>query len=416
MKLTASLAGAVLLGLFGGCASRDAGTSPSAAAADGAGGGDPVDVPVDGVTRELATLFGRGDALFGLPLRETDGLGPLYTRPSCGACHSEGLRGLGLVQKMVVVDADGVTPAADQSALRFGNTIHPLVAAGALTPVLPPDDARILVTRRIGPAILGRGYMEAIADAEIERVAAEQARRTDAIHGRPNHVAYASEANPDVRFHTHAKGDVVIGRFGLKARVATLDDFTADALQGDMGITSPLRPVEFANPDGLLDDRRPGVDVDAESVNTRAMYVRMVAIPRRSGARALEEGAGRAAFDAAKCSACHVPSLATRADYPLPMLAGIDAPIFSDLLVHDMGDALADGVTDGEAGPRDWRTAPLIGLRFGKTFLHDGRASSITDAILQHAGARSEADESARLFQTLDPAARAALRDFVGAL
>jgi CxxC motif-containing protein (DUF1111 family) len=98
------------------------------------------------------------------------------------------------------------------------------------------------------------------------------------------------------------------------------------------------------------------------------------------------------------------------------MLAGIDAPIFSDLLVHDMGDALADGVTDGEAGPRDWRTAPLIGLRFSKTFLHDGRASSVTDAILQHAGARSEADESVRLFQALDPAARSALLDFVGAL
>src|SRR5204862_462561 len=83
------------------------------------------------------------------------------------------------------------------------------------------------------------------ADAEIERVAAEEAGRDDGTHGRINHVVYASESNPDTRYHRHAKGDVVIGRFGLKARIGTLDDFTADALQGDMGITNPLRPGEL---------------------------------------------------------------------------------------------------------------------------------------------------------------------------
>src|SRR5262249_52943988 len=160
--------------------------------------------------------------------------------------------------------------------------------------------------------------------------------------------------------------------------IATLDEFTADALQGDMGITSPLRPIEFANPDGLTDDLKPGVDVTAESVNARATYMRLIAIPRRTGLA----DAAKELFDEVKCSACHVPSLKTRADYPLPLLAGIDAPIFTDLLLHDMGDELADGMVDGEAASRDWRTSPLIGLRFNKTFLHDGRAHSIEEAIL----------------------------------
>src|SRR5262249_37592789 len=144
----------------------------------------------------------------------------------------------------------------------------------------PPSNPSVRVTIRVGPPILGRGYIEAVLDSEIQRVAAEQAQLPD-IHGRVNHVVYQSEANPDPTYNAHQKGDVVIGRFGLKARIATLDEFTADALQGDMGITSPLRPTEFPNPDGLTDDAKPGIDVDADSVNRRATYIRLTAIPKR---------------------------------------------------------------------------------------------------------------------------------------
>src|SRR5262249_26272046 len=109
-------------------------------------------------------------------------------------------------------------------------------------------------------------------------------------------------------------------------------------------------------------------------------------------------------------------SLKTRADYPIAELAGIDAPVFTDLLLHDMGDALADGMTDGTAGPRDWRTAPLIGRRFARTFLHDARASSIEEAILLHKGPDSEAAESVQQFQGLADDERRTLVDYVGAL
>jgi CxxC motif-containing protein (DUF1111 family) len=313
---------------------------------------------------------------------------------------------------MVVVLADGVTPSPDQSMLPFGPTVHPLCTAGGKTPVLPPDDPSVRVSVRVGPPVLGRGYMEAVEDGEILRVAAEQARRVDGIHGRVNHVVYASEPNPDPTFNAHRKGDMVIGRFGLKARIGTLDEFTADALQGDMGITSPLRPTEIPNPDGLTDDEKPGVDVTAESVNRRAMYVRLTAIPERAG---ITEG-GRALFERARCAACHVPSMRTRSDYPIAILAGVDAPVFTDLLLHDMGDALADGVGEGEAGGRDFRTAPLIGLRFDKTYLHDGRARSVEEAILLHDGEGSEAAASIALFRALSPSDHDALLAFVSAL
>lgn len=378
--------------------------------------GDPVDMPIDGVTPEQLAIFSEGDALFGLPLRDPDGLGPLYTRPSCSACHAGGLRGPGLVQKMSIVLADGLTPSPDQSKLVFGHTIHPLLAAGGTKPIVAPEnDPSVKVSVRVGPPVLGRGYIEAILDSEIQRVAAEQAVRTDGIHGRINMVVYASEANSDTTFHTHRKGDSTIGRFGVKARIATVDDFVADALQGDMGITSPLRPTEFANPEGLADDLKSGVDLGLASINLRANYIRLIAIPKR-GSLSVE---GRAGFEAARCDGCHVPSMRTRPDYPIVQLANVDALVFSDLLLHDMGTALSDGLpegVDGTATAREWRTAPLIGLRFLTTFMHDSRAHGIEEAILAHDGPGSEAHDSVERFKALTADDRAQLLDFVNAL
>ena len=377
------------------------------------GAADPFDVAIAGLSNDDQLAFTKGDNLFGLSLHDYDGLGPLYTRTACSDCHTEAARGPGSVQKMVVVQADGWTRADDQSKLPFGFTVHPLLTAGASTAIVPPaGDPSVKVTSRLGPPVLGRGYMEAVLDSEIERVAAEQAARPDAIHGRINHVVYASQPNPDTRFHTHQPGDIVIGRFGVKARIATLDDFTADALQGDMGITSPLRPTEFANPDGLTDDLHPGVDLTIDSVNGRSQYVRTIAIPRRVAG----DPRGKDLFDQAQCSACHVPTMHTRPDYPIGVLADIDAPIYTDLLLHDMGVERADGMTEGEATSRDFRTAPLIGLRFTKPYLRDGSAATIEEAILAHGATGSEAAASVAAYQALSPDDAALLLQFVSSL
>jgi CxxC motif-containing protein (DUF1111 family) len=114
-----------------------------------------------------------------------------------------------------------------------------------------------------------------------------------------------------------------------------------------------------------------------------------------------------------------VPSLKTRADYPIALLANTDAPVYTDFLLHDMGTALSDGSADGvdgDAHAREWRTAPLIGLRFDKTYLHDGRASTIGDAIAQHDSEGSEASESVRVFRGFSAEDQAALVEFVSGL
>jgi CxxC motif-containing protein (DUF1111 family) len=338
----------------------------------------------------------------------------VYIRPACASCHLDDARGPGAVRKMVLIDAAGV-PLADQSGLPYGHTVRPL-SVGDATPgiSLPEDTNHLLVTVRMPPAVFGRGYIEAVADAEIERIETAQAQRDDGISGRINWVTYASESNPDQRFHAHARGEELIGRFGLKARIATLDDFAADAYQGDMGITSDLRPDELPNP-SASDDELPGVDIAADSVNVVADYMRLLRIPSRNLDRD-SQTRGAALFSRAKCDVCHMPSLHTAPDYPIPQLADVDARIYSDLLLHDMGSQYADGLHDYGAGSSEWRTAPLMGMRHLKSYMHDGRVKTIEQAIEQHAAPGSEAEPAARAFEQLDSDSRAALVKFVSAL
>jgi CxxC motif-containing protein (DUF1111 family) len=397
----------------GGSSTPPAGTGP----VDGSALANLFDVPLSGIGSDWRARFNDGDALFSIVLRDADGLGPLYTRQACNDCHNDedGLRGPGFAQKMSVVEVDGLTPSPDQSALPFGPTVHPFVTAGATTPIVPPaGNASVRITNRIGPSVLGRGYLEAVADSEIQRVAAAQAARADAIHGVVNTYTYASQPNPDPTFNAHQPGDTVIGRFGLKARIGTLDEFVADALQNDMGITSPLRPTEFPNPDGLTDDDKPGIDATADDVNQRADYIRTIAIPWR----ATPDPTAQALFDQVLCSACHVPTLHTSPTYPIAALADIDAPIYTDMLLHDMGDGLTDSLNDGEglATARTWRTGPLIGLRFSREYLHDGRATTLTDAVLDHDGNGSEAHDSVQMFMALPSDQQTALLNFVRSL
>jgi CxxC motif-containing protein (DUF1111 family) len=376
-------------------------------------GDDPTDVPLRGSPNELVNRFLEGDALFDAVFREPDGLGPLYIRAACSSCHDGAGRGPGAVMKVAIVQEDGVTPATDQSSLEYGHTVRPYTAGGATTPITAPEGVGVKLSQRLGPAVFGRGYMEAVDDAEIERVEAEQAARTDGIRGRIHRVSYASKANPGQLYHTYQEGQgELVGKFGMKARIATLDEFTADAAQGDMGITSPLRPKELANPDGLADDAKAGVDIDIETVNAIADYMRLLEIP----ARREPDPRAAALFEEVKCAVCHVPSLKTRADYPIKALAAVDAPVYTDFLLHEMGDWLADGLTDGQATSGAWKTPPLIGLRHFNGFMHDGRAKTIEQAVLAHKNHGSEANASIELFDALPPADRAALLEFVAGL
>jgi CxxC motif-containing protein (DUF1111 family) len=370
-------------------------------------GDDPSDLAIEGVSDEWLERFAAGDAAFDLAFRESQGLGPLYIRQSCASCHEADGRGPGAVQKMVLVGLDGA-PLADQSALAYGHTIRSQRAGGATMPIVAPERADVLVTTRFGPAVFGRGYIDAVLDSEIERVAAGQGAH--GISGRVHRVPWQASTAPDPRFYAYGSDATLIGRFGLKARIASVDELVADALQGDMGITSPERPDELANPDGLTDDALAGVDVDSQVVRDLADYVRLLRTPERSAAPGAE------LFERVLCAECHVPSLRTRDDYPIEELAGIDAPIYSDLLLHDMGAGLADGLAELDASAREWRTAPLVGLRHIRNYLHDGRAASIEEAILLHRGDGSEGNASIDAFDALSASERAELIAFVSAL
>jgi CxxC motif-containing protein (DUF1111 family) len=348
--------------------------------------------PLRGATHSERLRFKAGDALFEVVVREADGLGPLYIRDACVACHAADARGPGLVTKMVVSE-----PARARAAtlLPFGTTERPYVAASATRALLAPQDDQVTTTVRQPPAVFGRGYLEAIAGAELVRLELEATGRKGSARGR-----------------LHRLADGRIGRFGLKARFASVREFTADALNSDMGITTPDHPAEPAGPEGLTDDEKPGVDFDAERVTLLSDYVRLLEIPERRPATQRDHEL----FRRAGCDACHVPALRTESAFDIPALAGIEAFVYTDLLLHDMGASLSDGQTEGDAGPREYRTPPLIGLRFMPTFLHDGRAGSVEQAILAHGAPDSEGRDAVAQYLTLDESDRLGLLRFVEGL
>ena len=218
---------------------------------------DPSDLPLADLSDEGREVRRGRRAVRAAVFRDVQGLGPLYIRQSCASCHADDARGPGAVLKMVLVDGDGAT-LPDQSALPYGHTVRPQIAAGASDAIVArdADGAGDQPARRPG-GVRRAATSRRSLDSEIERVEAEQAARTAAISAAASTASPYAVARPTrTRASTRiSPGDAgLIGRFGLKARIATLDDFTADAFQGDMGITSPLRPEELPNPDGLADD------------------------------------------------------------------------------------------------------------------------------------------------------------------
>ncbi len=353
---------------------------------------DRPSLPLLELTENERQRFKQGDALFEAIVRESDGLGPLYVRDACNACHVDDGRGPGLVTKIAPIgDARGEL----RDLLPFGNTERPYTSAGAKTPLLAPRDERLKVTHRLPPAVFGRGYLEAIADGDLEKLAERAATRSGSAKGRLSRL----------------KGGE-IGRFGVKARIASLEGFVVDALSSDMGLSSPAKPEEPLGPDGLRDDHKPGVDFSVEQVALLRDYLRGLEIPQR-----IEPSPkGRHWFESVGCSDCHQPSFQTRVDYPVRALAGVKADVYSDLLLHDMGEALSDGLHEEGAKPREFRTAPLIGLRFLPSLLHDGRAKTVQQAIDAHGEPDSEGRDAVQAFRALAPEQRAELVKFVEAL
>lgn len=281
---------------------------------------------------------------------------------------------------------------------------------------MAPD---VMVSPRIAPQVIGLGLLEAIPEAEILANAQAQAASTGPIKGQPNYVwdAYAERT--------------VLGRFGWKANVGSLAHQTAGAFLGDIGITSSRFPQQtctpaqkdcLAAPNGNAKGRQ-GVEIEDYALDDVIFYQSTLAPAARRNAQ--DEGVlrGEALFHAAQCAQCHRPSYRTGAAlFPRlssPALSGQDITPYTDLLLHDMGEALADGRPDFAANGRQWRTPPLWGIGLlpavndHQRLLHDGRARGVAEAILWHGG---EAEAAREQFRHLPAPDRAALVQFVESL
>lgn len=262
-----------------------------------------------------------------------------------------------------------------------------------------------LTSLRVAPPVIGAGLLDAVPEEQMLEIAAAQ--KTAGFNGRPNYVWDAE------------RQALAIGRFGWKANQPTLRQQTAAAYLGDMGVTTVLFAADNCPSVQKACRNRPGGTVPEQTYrpfDEIVFYMQSLGVPAQRRTEALEVVHGERVFAQAQCAVCHVPALRT-GDYPaMPRLARQVIRPYTDLLLHDMGDGLADGRPDFEAGGRDWRTAPLWGLGLGATvngntgLLHDGRARTLEEAVLWHGGEAAGAREA---FRRLPRADRKALLAFL---
>jgi CxxC motif-containing protein (DUF1111 family) len=339
-----------------------------------------------------------------------DGLGPAFNGTSCGVCHNvPAVGGTSLVSETRAAYRDESgrihkLTAADGSELDtlfhlFSNPPH------ACQPVVPPEAN--VIARRVPIPVFGAGLVEAIGDETLLALEDPDDRNGDGISGRAARVV-------DV-----GTGRTRIGRFGWKAQHATLRTFSADAYRNEMGITNELFPDEMAagvpaekmklcdptpDPEDIADFRTRLAAID----NFEA-FMKFLAPPPRGQ---IDQPArdGEQIFNAIGCAACHVPVLQTAA-VSHPLFSRKAVPLFSDLLLHDVG--TGDDIPQASALPNEIRTPALWGLRVRRPLLHDGSAATAEDAIGRH---RGEAEGVRRRFERLTEPQRQALVAFLGSL
>lgn len=378
------------------------------------------------------------------PAEVNPGLGPVFNNNSCVSCHirngrskppldGEELSGFLLRISIPGVGANGgpkpvpfygtqiqnrsifsQTPEATFDA----NTISELIEfvdglaieiekkEYFLTNPYRPLPSDLLISPRVAPAVFGLGLLENIPEEEIRKKADENDADGDGISGKPNMVWNIQE-------QTHT-----LGRFGWKAENPTAIQQTADAFHQDMGITSTLFPEEScAGQDNCQDDNGT-LDIDDTFLDVTNFYFQSLAVPAVRGYDDPQVLRGQALFVEANCAACHTPRQVTGAGV-IPEISDQVIYPYTDLLLHDMGEGLADNRPSFNASGREWRTPPLWGVGMlsvvnGHTrLLHDGRARNLTEAILWHGG---EGEASKQAFLAMPEADRTALIKFLESL
>lgn len=380
-----------------------------------------------------------------------DGLGPTYNAVSCTACHFKDGRGRGLPDndgkvdvsllfRLRVKNADGSVstptnyggqfnpqgimgvPGEGDAYVNF-ETVTGQFSDGEVFELKKPKYSFInlafgafgkntIFSPRVGPQMIGLGLIENIDEADILKQADPEDLNKDGISGRPNTV------------YSLVQQKYVLGRFGWKAGQPSLLEQNAGAFHGDMGITSYLHPEEEC-PLVQIDciAKRTQDDISEELLGKVTLYTQLLAVPVRRDVNSPNVQRGKAIFNQINCQSCHTASYVTGKNSQFDILNNQTIYPYSDFLLHDMGEELADdpGVFKNEedAGTREWRTPPLWGIGLFKLvnghtrYLHDGRARSVSEAILWHGG---EALSAKNKFQKLSINDRADLITFLNSL
>ncbi|WP_349736433.1 di-heme oxidoredictase family protein [Pseudomonas jessenii] len=389
-----------------------------------------------------------------------DGLGPLFNTNACQGCHIKDGRGhpptpddvnaVSMLVRLSIPDAPAYAKVIEQLGVVpepvYGGQFQDMSVPGVApegkvrvdytpVPVRFKDGTEVELRKpslnitqlgygpmhpdtrfsaRVAPPMIGLGLLEAIPEEAILANAEAQAKANNGINGRPNRV------------WDDALQKTVLGRFGWKAGQPNLNQQNVHAFSGDMGLTTSLRPLDDCTdaqtackqaPSGNGPDGEP--EVSDNILRLVLFYSRNLAVPARRDVNAPEVLAGKTLFYQAGCQSCHTPKYTTAANAAEPELANQVIRPYSDLLLHDMGDGLADNRSEFQASGREWRTPPLWGIGLtqavsGHTqFLHDGRARNLLEAVLWHGGEATAAQQQVLSFNAEQ---RAALLAFLNSL
>lgn len=409
--------------------------------------------PVATMSELERTSFIAGQATFQLAwdtqvTGDRSGLGPTFNAVSCEACHARNGRGMppmtdgeslatALLRLSVPGEAEHGGPLGDPV---YGDQLQPFGAGGVPgegrvtvnfqevvagrfadgtpyglvrpDPKLEPNFGAVapgaLMSLRTAQQTIGMGFLDALSDEAILSHEDVDDRDGDGISGRANRVW-------DVE-----RGATRLGRFGWKASQPTVAQQSAAAFAGDVGITSRAFPRANCPPAQTACAAAAGdaVELTERRMASVTLFVRGSAVPARRGASHDDVLRGKAQFQRMGCTSCHTPSFVT-GTRDEPWLSNVRIWPYSDLLLHDMGDGLADGRPDFRASGREWRTQPLWGLGLIETvsghlrLLHDGRARTLEEAVLWHGG---EAAPSSERFRTATTEERRALLTFLRSL
>lgn len=324
------------------------------------------------------------------------GLGPAYNGSSCTGCHNAPtIGGAGPVR--VRLFGRSLAGSFDPLAAQGGPElqVHGISSPGCTVPGETVPAAANVVTWRDTAAAYGDGLIEAMVDSQIAKRADPDDRNRDGVSGRVSLV------------------DGRVGRFGWKAQAARLDSFVAAHARAQLGITSPAAPVDDA-PAGVPSacDTAADPEDDGTRIAAEADFVRLLApLPSPPRLDPIQRK-GRGLFKKARCLSCHVEKMRT-GESPTPAMRKQTLKLYSDLLLHDMGPDLADGIAVGNASGNEFRTPPLWGVARTAPYLHDGRAATLDQAIRLHGG---EAAGSRDRYLGMSASDRAMIIEFLGGI